>query len=529
MKLFKKNIFALTSIFLLSTFTLYAQNTVDNNSEEKFKPLESEQRIIKVIVPVHDFDLNPHTACYSNEMQVLNGLYEGLFEYNPATLEPQYALCQSYKVSRDKKRWTFTLVKDATFSDGTKINAQVFKESWLALLANKRASFSSMLDCIQGAGDFRTGKGDIKDVRIEARDDYTLTVYLTQPTEHLPKILCHYAFSAVNFENNVYSGAYVLKSFTDDTIELAKNQNYRKADEVYTPGFIFTESADADTNSYSFNEGDADWIISESNIQKIYNQQSVQVQAEFATQYFFFKIQNKPWDDADMRNALLYAVPWEKLRDGYLVKAETFIYPLYGYPAVTPINETDMDYAKELMADARKKLGIPQNEILPLIFAIPDSEYTKQQAILLKDAWEELNVELIIQKTPSTRYVSSIKGWKADLFTYSWIGDFADPIAFLELFRGSSSFNESGFNNEIYDSYLTQAAFAENSTKHYQLLSQAEQLLLDQGMILPISHPVSLNIINLKKVGGWQPNALDLHPLKYLYLQKTDINIPNVI
>ena len=53
--------------------------------------------------------VDPHTANYSSEAQILTGLYEGLFSYDPLTLQPVPAICDTYKLSRDKKTWTFTL------------------------------------------------------------------------------------------------------------------------------------------------------------------------------------------------------------------------------------------------------------------------------------------------------------------------------------------------------------------------------------------------------------------------------------
>ena len=62
-----------------------------------------------------------------------------------------------------------------------------------------------------------------------------------------------------------------------------------------------------------------------------------------------------------------------------------------------------------------------------------------------------------------------------------------------------------------------------------KLLGNAEQLLLDNAMVIPISHPVSLNIINLEAVGGWTGNAFDIHPLKYLYKKQEKHAIPNLV
>lgn len=129
------------------------------------------------------------------------------------------------------------------------------------------------------------------------------------------------------------------------------------------------------------------------------------------------------------------AIPYDKLRAKASVKATTLVYPLSGYPEVKGIDDYDPVDAAELMKDARAKYGIEAGEKIPLVFAITPDDYVKEWAELLKAAWEPLGVELTVQTTSFERYNSSIAAWNADLFTYSWIGDFADPLAFLELFR----------------------------------------------------------------------------------------------
>ena len=207
------------------------------------------------------------------------------------------------------------------------------------------------------------------------------------------------------------------------------------------------------------------------------------------------------------------------------------IYPVAGYHGVEGITETSIDDAKEMMADARKKLGIPADEKIPLTFGVSvQSERQKTQAEILKNAWEALGVELKIQTTPEDRYVDSIPGWNADLFSYSWIGDFADPIAFLELFRAGSTLNPSNWQDEKFEKLIQKANEATDNGEHYKLLVEAEQLLLDSGEILPITHSISLHAINLQQIGGWYVNALDIHPYKYLYFKEVKTErIPNVI
>ncbi len=506
-------LFVLTFVFFASVFAQVA-----------------EQRPITLVDSVHEYDLNPHTASYTYDAQVLNGLYEGLFSYDPLTYVPTAALCTGYKISRDKKRWTFTLRSDAKFSDGSPITANDVKESWMKLLSTPYAPYASMLDCVAGAKEFREGNGKAEAVRIEVRNDTTLVLHLVEPAAHLASILCHHSF-AVTGKDNVYSGAYKLDFYKNNTLVMSKNEYYYDADSVMIPQIVFIQSDDPEENTYMLNTGKADWLLSDSDFYSlnILNLDTLHLGAQFATSFLFFKTENEPWNDPDMRNALLEAIPYDTLRAEHYIAAKTLIYPLSGYPTVNGIDDYDLEDAKSLMEDARERLGIAQDEIIPLVFAINDTPLMKSQAKLLHDAWEPLGVELSVQVTPVSRYYNSIEGWNADLFSYSWVGDFADPLAFLELFKTGSSLNVAGYSDEKFDSLLLEAQKTDTAEERYKLLSKAEQFLLDEGMIIPIAHPVSLHALDLEIIGGWTLNALDIHPLKFLYIKKKTLNLPNVV
>lgn len=502
----------------------------DTGRDDSNAPDPALQRTLIMINVSHQYDLDPHTAGYVSEAQILSGLYEGLFSYDPVTLEPLNALCVSYKISRNKKRWTFILREGATFSNGEAITAQTIKDSWLGLLSTPNAPYASLLDCISNAENFRKKKCKAEDVGISARDAKTLVVHLDEPAEHLPRILCHHAFCAVSKKKGVYSGPFTLKSYSADKIELVKNQKYYGAAGVQIPGITVVLSDQPDENAYLFNTGKADWIA-DGNVMaaKIINKDSIHVSAEFGTAYLFFKIKNKPWDNEEFRNALLEAVPYDTLRDGLTVPAKTLVYPLAGYPDVAGLDDYDQADAIAMMNKARAKAAIPYDKKLTLTFAIPDGEFMQKIAGILKDAWEPLGVELSVLPIPADQYNAAIPVTDADLFSYTWIGDFADPLAFLELFRGNSSLNVAQYTNAAFDELLLQACRADSSTEHYELLAKAERRLLDDGMIIPIYHQVSLHVLDLSCVGGWQVNALDLHPLKYLYFKKSSSRLPNIV
>ncbi|MGN0729845.1 peptide ABC transporter substrate-binding protein [Treponema sp.] len=493
-------------------------------------PQEMPEREVVICAPLHVYDMNPHTAAFTAEAQLFTGLYEGLFSYDPVNLAPLPAICSSYKISRDRKRWTFFLRNDAKFSDGTLITAHDVKNSWLALLATPNAPFASLLDCISGASDFRQGNATEQDVRIEARDDFTLVVHLNEPTGHLPNILCHHSFSVISKNQNAYSGAFFLKSADSSEIVLEKNEFYWDSQNVKIPAVRFTLSDDYTENSYRFNNAEIDWIMGNADASKIIDKSKILVGTEFGTVYLFFKIQNNIWAKKEFRDALLEAIPYDKLRAKFNIKAETFIYPLPGYPEISGISDYDENDALKLMEAARAENGISKDERLTLLFATTGEGILADCAQILKEAWAPLGVDLKIQTTTFERYNASIPAWNADLFHYSWIGDFADPLAFLELFRGDSSLNVSGFKNQEFDSLLKEASKIDSISERYKLMAAAEQILLNESVVIPVSHPVSAHIVNTDEIGGWKVNGLDIHPLKYLYITKPPFSkVPNLV
>ena len=510
---------------------------IESEKSDDKNVIESLQHNFTILVAQQPWNLDIHTATYSSEAQILDSLYEGLFSYDPKTLEPLPAIAESYKISRDKKRWTFTLRENLEFSNGEKINAYTVKNSWLSLLRTHNAPYASMLDCIKGAADYREGKITDSEVGINARNEKTLVVTLINPTAHFAKLLCHHAFAVCTLNQNgstdtsVFSGAFKIKENTGTSLILEKNEKYWDAKNVHLPQITINQSNELKENSWSYNDGSADWVSGMVDTNALLNKNSIRISAIFGTEFLFFSCKNKPWDDADFRNALLTAVPWEELRKNGLVKATTLIYPLAGYQGVNGITETSGEDALEMMEEARKKLGISKDEKLSVTFGISAiSERQKSQAEILKKAWEPLGVELKVQTTPDDRYIDSIPGWNADIFSYSWIGDFADPIAFLELFRANSTLNPSKWQNEKFEELIQKANESTDNGEHYKYLAQAEQLLLDDGEVMPITHSISLHAVNLQQVGGWYVNALDIHPFKYLYFKEVKVeSAPNVI
>ena len=530
----KQVLFFAVLIFCYAAYLpLFAQTEEELNdvfSEETEDSLidESLQNSFTIIESVRPHELNPHITSYASDAQILTGLYEGLFNYDPSSLNPVYALATDYRLSRDKKRWTFTINPAAYFSNGEKITAASVRDSWLLLLKTPGAPYASLLDVIKGAQEYRTGKASADEVGIYANSEDSLTIHLVKPANYLPKLLCHSAFSVIHKDSDVFSGPFCLVEVQDKFYRMTKNPYYWDKDNVHLKEIKFYQCDEELENAFYFNTGFADWINANTETSALYNKKAFTFNAEFATSYLFFKCKSKIWSKPEFRTALMEAVPWESLRKDYYVPAQTFVYPLSGYPQVDGFSYTDVNEAKNLMNEARQKYNIPMDEKLPLVLEMPENSISGDRLAALADAWAVLGVELQIKNKKAQEYYGYVYLSDSDLFIYTWIGDFADPLAFLELFRGDSTLNDSLWKNKEYDNLIDKAAESSEEDR-YKLLAQAEEILLDDCVVIPMQHPVIYNIIDKNTVGGWYENAFDIHPLKYLYKKQEKSTVPNVV
>ena len=82
---------------------------------------------------------DPALAAAAPETDIIRAVYEGLTDTDAKTLKPVAAIAVEWKASEDFKTWTFTLRKDARWSNGERVTAKDFVRSWkrLAVMGEK--------------------------------------------------------------------------------------------------------------------------------------------------------------------------------------------------------------------------------------------------------------------------------------------------------------------------------------------------------------------------------------------------------
>jgi oligopeptide transport system substrate-binding protein len=470
-------------------------------------------------------ELNPLKAYQADEAQIFTALFEGLFTYHPFSLEPVPALAESWTLSEDKRTWTFKLRESARYWNGDPVLASHFRDSWLSMIDPAAdAPYSSLFDFIEGAKDFRLGKTrDPRKVAISTQGERTLVVTLASPAAYFPRVLCHHSFAPLHpqmlgkkdwSDGAILSnGPYYIVDRTKDSLSLVRNELYWDAKSVKIPKLSIRFGDQPEAAAALYDAGRAQWLAGDVDLDALKDKRGVSVNAMFATHYYFVRSDAAPWNDRRVRRALALALPWQDIRKEHLLPAPTLVFPIPGYPKLDGITASDAGEAKKLLAEA----GYPEGKGVPeLVIRITPSQDAGRIADLMAKAWKtELGIGVKVEVVPFDGYYQSLKKSDYVVGSSTWIGDFADPYTFLQMWRSDSNLNDAKYRDDEYETLVERSLTEEGETR-YKTLSEAEKLLLEGGVVLPISYTPAVNVIDTDEIDGWYANPLDIHPFKYL-------------
>lgn len=206
----------------------------------------------------------------------------------------------------------------------------------------------------------------------------------------------------------------------------------------------------------------------------------------------------------------------EKITRAGELPASSFVPPgIEGYASPEGL-PYDPEEARRLLAEA----GYPHGKGFPLTtFLYNESQQNRDIAVELQAMWlQELGVKVNLALQEWKVYLNSLSSLDYGIARSSWVGDYPDPNTFLDMFVTGNGNNRTGWSNPSYDRLIADAAKAADPVKRFELLRQAEKILIaDQAPVCPIYYYVGIQLYDPAKLGGIESNVLDEHPLKAIY------------
>lgn len=490
--------------------------------------------------------LDPQKTSTVYEGNILRDLFEGLVIHS-ASAKILPGMAESWSTSADGITWTFKLKANAKWSNGEPVTADDFVYSYRRMMNPTTGSqYANMLYVIKNAEELNKGTAKPEDLGVKAVDAHTLEFTLSGPTPYFIELLAHQSSFPVNKtvvekfgkdwvkpENFVSNGAFVLsENVPHDHITLIRNKAHYGAAEFKLDKVMYVPTEDRAAALRRFQAGEIDMNDEVPTDQIKFIRQNLKDEFRPApylgTYYFVFNTKKAPFDDVRIRQALSLMVDREFLAEeiwgGTMLPGYSMVPPgtgTYGTPVwwsakdLSPAEREDR--AKALM----KAAGYgPEGKPLKLEIRYNTSENHKKTSVALADMWKPLNVEVALVNTDvKTHYAYLREHQPFDIARAGWIADYNDAQNFLFLGEtATKSLNYAQYSNPAYDALMAKAATEADPTKRSAVLHDAEKILMTDEPYLVLMTYMSKQLVS-KKLKGWEPNTLDYHPSRFLWVE----------
>jgi oligopeptide transport system substrate-binding protein len=444
--------------------------------------------------------LDPAFIADASDVQLLLQLYAGLTRLDEkGAVYP--SLADHWTLSDDGLTYTFTLRDGLTFSDGSPLEADDIRRSWLRLLDPATHSTApGMLVDIRGASE-RLAGGSEDDVGVTATDARTLTVELTHPAAYFTSITATPATFVVprsataasdwqRVDGFVGSGPYVAAQMDGEDLVLRANDRYVGGPPPISEvrwigrldGDVPTAFADDTLDLAGIGAFDASWISYDRDLGP-----SLHLGAALSVQYFAFDTTRPPFDDARVRRAFALALDRPRLVEqsaGTGARAAGSVVPPALWPTETfgvPSSD-DLGDAKRLLQDA----GYADAADLGTI-TVNGTGLGVDPAVAI---WRrDLGVDIDVEVMDFSDYLGLLRERPPQVYTINWIADYPSPQALygLLLLPGAPD-NDGRWEDQRFVDLLRAAAAAEDPAAQATAYGQVEARVREEAPLIPWSY-----------------------------------------
>lgn len=96
----------------------------------------------------------------------------------------------------------------------------------------------------------------------------------------------------------------------------------------------------------------------------------------------------------------------------------------------------------------------------------------------------------------------------------SWVGDYVDPQTFLDVFFDET--NDAQYHSARYNEVMTAVHNTTNPQERLALMHEAEQILFDDSVVIPIYFTTTPYVVN-DAIGGYFWSSLGIVDFKSAY------------
>lgn len=495
---------------------------------------------------------------------VAGAIYEGLTRITARGIEPGVA--ERWEASADGMRWTFHL-REARWTNGDPVTAHDFVYAWRrALDPRTAAEYAYQLYYLKGGEAFNTAalpeqygkdaavtqKADADldalagSLGVRAVNDRTLAVELANPTPYFLNLTAFPTYYPVNRQQAAANPNWAAEAATivgngpfrvaewahKDKLVITKNPDYWDAGQVRLDRITFRMIEEESTALTMFTNGElhVNDAIPSADIPRLLKSGEAKRSSYLGTYYFMLNTGFAPFNDAKVRKALSLAIDRQQIVDNVTRGGQQPATALVPAGIKNPATGRDFreeggayvtfnpDQARQLLAEA----GYPEGKGFPEFTILYNtSESHKSIAEAIQQMWAShlglTNIKLANMEWKV--YLAETNNGNYQVARMGWIGDYLDPMTFVDLWVSGSGFNSTGWSNSEYDGLVETAKKTGDQEVRFASMRKAEAILMDEMPILPIYFYVRI-YQEQPWVKGIYRDAVAGTDFKYAYVER---------
>ena len=466
--------------------------------------------------------LDPADARDPKAVMVVDQLFDTLVR-NTGDLKPAAGLARSFEANAEQTVFTFQLAPGARFDDDTPVTAADVKFTLERIARKGSASpLAVHLESVTGYAAYHTAGTAPGLAGVETPDPATVVIRLDRPFSSFPAVLGHPGFGVVpkaavdrlgdSFKQTpVGSGPFrKVDATADGRLSLRRAPGHDP--EARVDGIDFVDFQDVDAAFKAFEDGSVDIApvppARASDAARNFGRRGMSPYVGLV--FYGLNVKSPDLADPRFRQAISLAIDRRQIVDEVYQGAAGLATGIVadGVPMRDPDRcgdrcRFDPERAKSLLVEAFPAGNIPE-------VAIDHDDDPTQAAVaaLIKTELDTVGIPAVLRPHPFADYGKFLVSGQQELFRLGWIADYPSPDGFLTpLFSSTSPDNLTGLSSPEIDQKLNAARAEDDPRERVSLYLQAEDLVLDQYVVVPLAQLES-RMVASSRVQGWDLDAI---------------------
>jgi oligopeptide transport system substrate-binding protein len=283
----------------------------------------------------------------------------------------------------------------------------------------------------------------------------------------------------------------------DKRLVAAKDDNYYDKAKITTSKIVWNNITDDNTAWQMYQNGELNMYkaVPPAAIDQAKASGELQISPNYATYFYKFNVTKPPFNNANIRKALAMSIDRQAIIDNITKGGQK---PAYAVVSPGSQDSTGKDFrdgvpaffkedaaqAKQLLEQGMKELNLTSLPKITLTYNTSAGHQKIAEAI--QEMWKKnLGIDVQLENVEGKVWLSRMHALDYQIMRFGWVGDYLDPMTYIDMFVTNGGNNETGWSNPKYDELVAAAKKELDPKKRDQEMRDAEKILMDEMPIMP--------------------------------------------